>query len=343
MFTKACHSLFVCDGGYTTMFTTACHCVCVVGGTLRCSQQPVTLCVCVCGGGHTTIFTTACHCLCVVEGILPCSQQPVTVCVCGGGHTTMFTTACHCLCVVGGRIACSQQPVTVCVCVVGGTLSCSQQPVTVCVWWGAHYHVHNSLSLSVCGGGHTTTFTTACHSMCVCVCGGGHTTMFATACHSMCVRGGGHTTMFTTACHCVCLVRGTLPCSQQPATHRYLVPGESSLHPAFIFKTLSTNSCQSLLPSLETSREELYWSWGWGKHRNGTLILIWKPKSVTQIKCKVLILLSFWKIAMVHSFRETSHSKTRFYKVFFYFTSSISKHCCYTKLYSVKKAFFLAK
>ena len=156
------------------MFTTACHVhVCVVEGTLPCSQKSVTVCVCVCvcvcGGGHTTMFTTVWHCMCV----------------CGGGHTTMFTTVCHCM----------------------------------CVWWGAHYHVHNSLSLCVCGGGHTT--------------------------------------MFTTVCHSVCVVEGTLPCSQQPAIHLYLVPGESSLHPAFLFKTLSTNLCQSLLPSLETSREVL--------------------------------------------------------------------------------------
>jgi hypothetical protein len=58
-------------------------------------------------------------------------------------------------------------------------------------------------------------------------------------------------------CVCVCVVGGTLPCSQQPVTLRYLAPGESSLHPAFIFKTLFTNLCESLLRSLETAREEL--------------------------------------------------------------------------------------
>ena len=246
-------------------------CVCVVEGTLLCSQQPVT--VRVCGGGHTIMFTTACHCVCG-KGAHYHVHNSLSLSVCGGGHTTMFTTACHCMCVwwganyhvhnslslcvcgkrahyhvhyslslrvcvcvrwgahyhvqnslslyvcvVGGTLSCSQQPVTVCMW-KGGTLPCSLQRVTVCVWWRAHYHVHNSLSLSVCGGGHTTMFTTACHCVCVCVCvcGGRHTTMFTTACHCMCVCRGGQTIMFTTARHFLCVVGGTLPCSQQPVT-----------------------------------------------------------------------------------------------------------------------------
>jgi len=134
-------SMCVYDGGHPTMFTTACQfacvCVCVVGGTLPCSQQPVTVYVWWRANNH------------VHNSLLLC------VCVCGELHTTKFTTACHSVCV--------------CVYVVGGTLPCSQHSVTVCVWWRAEYHVHNSWSLCVCGEGHTTVFTTACHCVCVCV------------------------------------------------------------------------------------------------------------------------------------------------------------------------------
>jgi len=172
------------------------------------------------------MFKTACFC----------------VCVCGGGPTTMFTTACHCVCVWWGPHYHVHNSVSPCVC--------------VCMCWRAYYHVYNSLSLCVC------VFEAHYHvhnslSLCVCVCGGGHISMFTTACHYVCVCWRAHYHVHNSLSLCVCVVGGTLPCSQQPASHCYLVPGESSLHPAFKFKILSTNLCQSLLPSLETSREEL--------------------------------------------------------------------------------------
>jgi hypothetical protein len=52
---------------------------------------------------------------------------------------------------------------------------------------------------------------------------------------------------------------------------------------------------------------------------------------------------SYCSLFLIHSFRETSHSKICFYKVVCYFISSISKHSCYTKLHSVKKALFSGK
>ena len=98
MFRTACHYVCVWRRAHYQVHNSLSLCMYVVEGTLPCSQQSVTMCVCVCvcvvEGTLPCSQQPVTVCVCVVEGTLPCSKQPFKVCFCGGRHTTMFTTAC---------------------------------------------------------------------------------------------------------------------------------------------------------------------------------------------------------------------------------------------------------